>query len=150
MVWKQKHFHELDRKELYKILQIRVNIFVVEQNCPYPELDGYDEDAIHLWMEEGDDIAAYCRLVPGGTKYELPSIGRVLVHKEYRGNGYARTLMEKALAVLEEQWKEKGIFLQGQEHLRGFYQSCGFQPVSDVYLDDGIPHVDMIKKSDTQ
>ncbi|MFD1019248.1 GNAT family N-acetyltransferase [Thalassobacillus hwangdonensis] len=144
MEWIIKRFDELSTHELYKVLKLRVDVFVVEQECPYPELDGCDESSLHLWAREGERIIAYCRLVPGGGKYTYPSIGRVIVHPQHRGEGVSRMLMEKAMQVLQQEWGTEQIFLQGQEHLAGFYRSFGFKDISDSYLDDGIPHIDML------
>ncbi|MYL72834.1 GNAT family N-acetyltransferase [Halobacillus litoralis] len=142
-MWIHKTFAELTKKELYGILQTRVEIFVVEQECPYPEVDGKDEDCLHIWLEKEGEMVAYCRIVPpdGGEHYH--SIGRVLVKEAHRGCGYARQVMDRAIKVLKEDFKVKHISLHGQEHLRHFYGSFGFKEVSEVYLEDGIPHVDM-------
>ncbi len=144
MNWVIKPFNELTTNELYEILKVRTEIFVVEQECPYPEVDGRDKECLHVWAEEGGEISAYCRLVPPleyGGNY---SIGRVLVVKGKRGTGYARAIMNKAIELLKEEGNTESIFLQGQEHLRNFYRSFGFKEVSEVYLEDNIPHVDML------
>ncbi|SEA87368.1 ElaA protein [Thalassobacillus cyri] len=148
MEWKQQAFQQLSNKKLYQILKLRVDIFVVEQECAYPEMDGHDEASTHLWVEEDDEIIAYCRLVPAGDKYPYVSIGRVLVNRDYRSQGYAQQLMNKAIAAIKDQGEAKEIFLQGQEHLLHFYSSFGFKEISHVYMDDGIPHVDMLLKLD--
>ncbi|CDQ21556.1 ElaA protein [Halobacillus karajensis] len=143
MDWIQKTFIDLTTEELYKILQNRVEVFVVEQKCPYPEVDGRDKDSLHIWLEEESKIVAYCRLVPPVEGEKYYSIGRVLVSKNYRGSGYARAMMDHAIEVLKKEYKVEHIWLHGQEHLRHFYGSFGFKEVSEVYLEDGIPHVDM-------
>ncbi|MFN2745495.1 MULTISPECIES: GNAT family N-acetyltransferase [Bacillus] len=145
MEWKLKSFEGLSKDELYRIIKLRIDVFVVEQNCPYHELDHLDELAHHLFLEEKGEILAYCRLFPGGAVYEEASIGRVIVRKEDRGKGYAQTLLEKALGFLESEWREKAVKISAQDHLRSFYSSFGFTEVSEVYLEDGIPHVDMLK-----
>ncbi|SFK37826.1 ElaA protein [Halobacillus dabanensis] len=144
MKWVQKTFQELTKEELYEILQVRVAVFVVEQECPYPEVDGRDEECLHIWLEDEGKLAAYCRIVPPADGEEYYSIGRVLVMEEYRGGGYAREVMNKAIEVLHTGYKVDHIWLHGQEHLRHFYGSFGFKEVSEVYLEDGIPHVDML------
>ncbi|MBO8157272.1 MAG: GNAT family N-acetyltransferase [Bacillaceae bacterium] len=144
MEWTLKSYDELTKDELYAILKERVDVFVVEQTCPYPEIDGYDEQSLHLYVEDNGNIAAYCRILPGGTMYEEASIGRVLVKKEYRGSGLAREMMEKAMEIVKNEWNENKVKLHAQEYLKEFYGSFGFEPVTDVYLEDGIPHVDMI------
>lgn len=119
---------------------------MVEQDCPYPELDDHDRNAYHLFKTVNDEIAAYSRLLPQGTVYEEASIGRVLVNKEFRKQGLGRELLERSMDFLQEELGENKIKLQAQEYLRDLYASFGFKPVSEVYLEDGIPHVDMIYK----
>ncbi len=147
MRWVRKSFDELSKEELYRILMTRVAVFVVEQACPYPEVDGRDQDSLHLWLEVDGEIAAYCRIISPENVDGHYTIGRVLVTEDHRGKGYARAMMTEAVRVLEEEWKVGRIFLHGQEHLRHFYGSFGFEEISDVYLEDGIPHVDMIKQT---
>ena len=124
-------------------MKLRVEVFVVEQNCPYPELDGLDEVSTHIVYEEDGKVLAYARLVPAGKKYDAPSIGRVIVRKEARGRGLAKELLERSIRYIDEQWKEPEIQLQGQEYLKDFYGSFGFEAISEVYDEDGIPHIDM-------
>lgn len=150
MEWIEKTYDQLTKDDLYLILKERVDIFVVEQECPYPEIDGYDKESLHLYLQEGDKIIAYARLLPKHTKYEEASIGRVIVKQECRGKGYARELMNRSIEIMVNKWKESKIKLQGQEYLRHFYGSFGFEEISDVYLDDGIPHVDMMLYSNTE
>lgn len=144
MEWSIKSFGELGGADIYRILQARVQVFMLEQACLYPELDGKDMACYHLLAQKDSMVTAYCRLVPPGVSYPQASIGRVLVHPDYRGQGLAQELMSRALAFLTEEWNEAGVQIQAQQYLRHFYGSFGFQAVSDVYLDDGIPHVDMI------
>ncbi|WP_078592454.1 GNAT family N-acetyltransferase [Evansella clarkii] len=146
MDWKLKKFEDFTADELYRILKQRVDVFVVEQDCPYPELDDHDRNAYHLFKTVNDEIAAYSRLLPQGTVYEEASIGRVLVNKEFRKQGLGRELLERSMDFLQEELGENKIKLQAQEYLRDLYASFGFKPVSEVYLEDGIPHVDMIYK----
>lgn len=143
MDWKTYRFDELTAENLYEVLKLRVDVFVVEQNCPYPELDNLDQQSIHLLCREDGVVQAYARLVPAGVKYDLPSIGRVIVRKEARGSGLAKQLLERSIDYILTDWKAPEIQLQGQVYLQGFYQSFGFRPVSDSYDEDGIPHVDM-------
>lgn len=142
MNWVYKSYDELSKNELHDIMKTRIDVFVVEQVCPYPEIDGYDSQATHLWLEdEADHLVAYCRIFPSGVKYEEASIGRILVVKGRRGQGFAKELLQKALKVLED---EKAIKIQAQEYLLDFYKSFGFIGITESYLDDGIPHVDMV------
>ncbi|AQQ52107.1 GNAT family N-acetyltransferase [Planococcus lenghuensis] len=143
MEWKAYRFNELTINELHDIFRLRVNVFVVEQNCAYPEVDGLDPHCTHLVAKTGGRIAAYARLVPGGLKGELPAIGRVIVVPEARGTGLGRELVQRSRDFIINEWEEKEIFLQGQSHLEAFYASLGFESVSAEYLDDGIPHIDM-------
>ncbi len=145
-MWNVQKFEELTVKQLYTYLQLRVNVFVVEQQCPYPELDGYDEEAFHLAYIENEKLLAYARILPKGVKYNRISIGRVIVNQEVRGRGVAKELMKKSLSVIQQKWPQQEVQLQAQSHLRDFYGSFGFEAVSDDYVEDGIPHVDMVKK----
>lgn len=139
-----KTFDELTSKELYQLLKVRVDVFVVEQTCPYPEIDDYDQHAIHYFLKEKNNIVAYVRLLPSRSRYKEASIGRVLVTQEYRKCGYAREMMKKAIKYINNEWKETKIKLQAQVYLENFYTSLGFIRTSAEYLEDNIPHVDMI------
>lgn len=143
MDWKTYRFDELTARTLYEVLKLRVDVFVVEQNCPYPELDDLDQQSIHLLYSENNEVLAYARLVPANVKYDLPSIGRVIVRKDARGRGLAKELLERSVDYILTEWQAPAIQLQGQVYLQEFYQSFGFEPVSDSYDEDGIPHVDM-------
>lgn len=144
MNWQIKEFQTLSNNELYNILKARIDVFVVEQECAYEEIDNYDQSAMHLFLTIENQIAAYVRILPKETKYEEVSIGRVLVSKEYRGNGYAKMVMKKAIQFVNTEWKEGTIKIQAQNYLHKFYSELGFKQVSDIYLDDDIPHIDMI------
>ena len=139
-----KTFDQLTNTELYNILKERTNVFVVEQSCPYPEVDGKDVQSYHLYKEENGEILAYLRILPPGVSYAELSIGRVLVKKEYRGQRLAHELMVRALQFIDEELNETTVKIQAQDYLRNFYSSFGFEAISEVYLDDGIPHVDML------
>ena len=136
-----KPFKELTLHDLYSFLKLRVDIFVVEQNCPYPELDGADEKAIHLYIKEDDGVIAYLRIIP--SKTGTARIGRVVTKIEHRGKGLSSQLMKRAMEYIREHYPEDTMILSAQEHLQDYYGSFGFKPVSEVYLEDGIPHVDM-------
>jgi ElaA protein len=144
MEWHIKTFDQLSADELYRILQLRVDVFVVEQECAYRELDGHDRSAFHLYAAAGNEIAAYARILPPGTVYRELSIGRVLVHNAFRRQGLATELVKRALKFVQDDAKESTVKIQAQEYLTDFYRSFGFKPVSEVYMDEGIPHVDMI------
>jgi len=144
-MWTIKSFQELSTGELYSILQLRVNVFIVEQACPYPELDGYDAATLHLAYIENQQLLAYARILPPGIKYDRASIGRVIVNEKARGRGLAKQLMERSVAIIEQKWPGEEIQLQAQTYLKQFYASFGFKEVSAEYDEDGIPHVDMVK-----
>ncbi|MBP3039118.1 GNAT family N-acetyltransferase [Bacillaceae bacterium Marseille-Q3522] len=145
MPWMIKSFQQLTTNELYTILKERMTVFVVEQKCPYFELDDYDQAAYHLFYQNGNEIIAYSRIFPHNTIYEEASIGRVLVKKEYRGRHLAKELFTRALDFLENELEAKKIKIQAQQYVEHFYASFGFRAISEVYLEDGIPHVDMIR-----
>lgn len=145
MSWQLKTFEQLTKDELYTIIKERINIFVVEQNCPYPELDDLDQGSFHLFSEQKGEIRAYCRILPKGLKYTEVSIGRVIVKESYRRMGLASELMRNAINYVEKELNEIQIKIQAQDHLREFYGTFGFKPISETYLEDGIPHVDMLK-----
>jgi ElaA protein len=144
MSWHLKNFDELTNSELYSILKERTLVFVVEQNCPYLEVDGKDPSSYHLFKEDNGVIVAYLRILPAGVSYEECSIGRVLVKKEYRGQGLAYELVKKGLDFIHNELKETTVKIQAQEYLRTFYSSFGFQAISETYLEDNIPHIDML------
>ncbi|ADI00300.1 GNAT family N-acetyltransferase [Salisediminibacterium selenitireducens] len=144
MEWHCKAFQDLSAAELYRILDARVQVFVVEQNCPYPEIDGKDPESVHLYATENGEVVAYARLLPAGLSYTEPSIGRVLVKEELRKTGLGKTLMNRSMASMQELWEVDVIKIQAQDYARPFYASFGFEPISDVYPEDGIPHVDML------
>ncbi|SHG08677.1 GNAT family N-acetyltransferase [Ornithinibacillus halophilus] len=147
MEWNIKKFTDLSNKEMYELLKARVDVFVVEQNCPYPELDNLDQQSIHYFLKVDGEIAANVRLLPKGLKYEeAASIGRVLVVEKFRGNGFAHEIMKRAIRFIEDEWNEECIKIQAQEYLNDFYGSHGFDRISDTYLEDGIPHIDMLRK----
>lgn len=138
---KLKTFQELSLTELYSILKLRVDVFVVEQKCPYAELDNEDQDSLHLFYKANDKIIAYLRLIhshAGNVR-----IGRVVTAKAFRGKGVSSQLMKDTMEYIQENYASKKIILSSQEYLQHFYTRYGFKPVSEMYLEDGIPHVDM-------
>jgi ElaA protein len=144
MKWTYREFGELSGHEVYEMLKLRVDVFVVEQNCAYHEVDGNDYDAIHIFCTDEEGLAAYARLLPASVKYMEPSIGRVVIRGNRRGKGLAHILMERSVDFIKTKWKSGSIRLQAQHHLVGFYGNHGFNAVSEPYVDGGIPHVDMI------
>jgi len=141
-----KPFEELTAAELYEIIKERINVFIVEQDCPYYDCDGKDYKARHLQAKEGHRLAGYLRILPPGISYAEASIGRVLVAKDFRRRGLARSLMNLAIQYIFTEMKEKQIRISGQTYLEKFYTSLGFEKVSDVYLEDNLPHIEMLCK----
>ncbi|MCE4047428.1 GNAT family N-acetyltransferase [Bacillus sp. Au-Bac7] len=144
MEWNLKAFNELNTVEMYTILQERTAVFVVEQNCPYLEVDGKDIESYHLFAQLDGEIAAYARILPAGVSYKEASIGRVHVKKAYRGQGLAHDLLKKAIMFIQDDLNETAIKIQAQSHLEKFYASFGFKSISSSYLEDNIPHIDML------
>lgn len=144
MKWEIKKFQELELKEIYKILKMRNEVFIVEQQCAYQDCDGKDENSYHLYLEEDNIIISYLRILKRGVSYDEVSIGRVLVNKNHRGKGISREMMLKAIRFIEEELNETEIRIQAQAYLVNFYRSFGFKEVSAEYLEDNIPHIDMI------
>ncbi|NQQ33200.1 GNAT family N-acetyltransferase [Streptococcus suis] len=143
MQWEIKAFDQLSLQELYTILTLRTNVFVVEQACPYPEVDGKDPNCLHLLGTINGELVAYLRILPAGLSYDEVSIGRVVIKSSHRGKGLGRSMMEQAIRYITNEWKESQIKIGAQAHLEKFYSSLGFEPVSEVYLEDDIPHLDM-------
>ncbi|MGF1981872.1 GNAT family N-acetyltransferase [Lactococcus taiwanensis] len=141
--WKLKTFDQLTTTEMYNLLSLRTAVFVVEQNCPYQELDGKDQVAQHLWLEnEAGEVVALCRLLPQGLSFAEASIGRVLVNPAYRGENWGRALVKAALEVLQ-QAGEDAVTIEAQYYLRDFYRGFGFVENSEPFDEDGIKHVNM-------
>nr|WP_044760957.1 GNAT family N-acetyltransferase [Streptococcus suis] len=139
-----KAFDQLSLQELYTILTLRVDVFVVEQACPYPEVDGKDPNCLHLLGMDNGELVAYLRILPAGLSYDEVSIGRVVIKSNHRGKGLGRPMMEQAIHFITNEWKESQIKIGAQAHLEKFYSSLGFEPVSEVYLEDDIPHLEML------
>ena len=137
-----KRFGELTLDELYRLLQLRVAVFVVEQNCPYMELDDRDQAAIHVWLEDEEGIQAYLRLMDRGVESEYVSIGRVIAVKRRRGLG-SRILAE-GVRIAGEVFGAESIYLEAQVYAEGLYEKQGFRRISEPYPEDGIPHVRML------
>ncbi|MEC4113129.1 GNAT family N-acetyltransferase [Myroides pelagicus] len=145
--WHTKLFDELTVNELYDILRLRTDIFVVEQNCAYPELDNKDKKCLHVFATLQNQVIACARIVPPGLSYPQISIGRVAVDVTHRKDGMGRTLMQHALLKIIEEFGPQDIQIGAQCYLKDFYGSFGFEPASADYLEDGIPHLDMIRKA---
>jgi ElaA protein len=138
-------FDELSAGELYELLRLRSAVFVVEQQCIYLDLDGKDARALHLLGYEGEKLAAYTRIFAPGDYFEEASIGRVAVSPDFRGLGLGREIMQASLAAVEVRFGPVPICLSAQSYLRRFYEELGFRVEGDEYLEDGIPHIMMLK-----
>ena len=137
----QKSFQELTVDELYELLRVRSEVFVVEQNCVYQDMDGDDQMAIHLWLTLEGKIVALARVCPAGTHMKGISIGRVITTE--RGKGYGKQIMLYAIDAAKEHFDAKLIDIEAQEYAKGFYESVGFRQSSDTFMLDGIPHIKM-------
>ena len=137
----KKSFLELTVDELYELLRVRSEVFVVEQNCVYQDLDGDDQKSIHLWLTVAEKVVALARVCPAGTHMKEISIGRVITTK--RGKGYGKQIMLHAIDAAREDFRAKLIDIEAQEYAKGFYESVGFKQSSDSFMLDGIPHIKM-------
>jgi ElaA protein len=143
--WICKHHSELSSHELYALLQLRSEVFVVEQNCAFQDLDGKDlyHDTAHLMGWQGDTLLAYARLLEPSLHQGQAVIGRVIVATSARGQGLGHTLMRRALEAVHQRWPDRPIYLGAQAHLQAYYARHGFVPVSEPYLEHGIAHLGM-------
>ena len=141
LILHKKMFSELTTAELYELLRVRSEVFVVEQNCVYQDMDGDDQSSVHLWLTKGERVVALARVCPSGTHMEEISIGRVITTE--RGKGYGKQIMLHAIDAAIEHFDAKRIDIEAQEYARGFYESVGFRQSSDTFMLDGIPHIRM-------
>lgn len=141
--WKIKRFETLSTIELYKTLQLRSKVFVVEQNCVYQDVDGKDEKALHLIGESEGNLVAYARLFKSGDYFETAAIGRVVIDPEYRANKWGHQMMQHAISGINSYFGETKITISAQLYLQHFYESHGFVKTSEVYLEDNLPHIEM-------
>jgi ElaA protein len=139
-----KHFSEFTLIELYEILQIRSKIFVVEQDCVYQDVDGKDQKSLHVYGKKNDKIVAYTRIFKPGDYFENASIGRVLVAQEERKFGFGHDLMKASIKTVKTHFKSDKITISAQKYLKNFYESHNFVQVGEAYLEDGIPHIEML------
>ncbi len=145
MKWIIKTFDKLDTKELYVILQLRAEVFVVEQDCPYQDVDNKDMDSYHVMGFDSEHLAAYTRIVKPGISYSEMAIGRVVVSPKNRGERLGVQVMKQSIAFVEGELGHQAIRLSAQSHLQKFYSDLGFQFTGKEYLEDGIPHVEMLR-----
>jgi ElaA protein len=147
MEWSCKRFEELTTAELYDILKLRSEVFIVEQNCVYLDPDGKDVEAWHLIGKEGGKPIAYTRILAPGVSYPEPAIGRVVTASTKRGGGLGRELMEKSIEQCEKLFGKKSITISAQVYLKKFYESLGFIAFGEEFIDDGIMHINMTRNS---
>ncbi len=143
LTFKIKRFNELSLVELYRVLQLRSEVFVVEQNCVYQDIDGKDEKALHVLGFYENEIVAYTRLFDKGYYFEEASIGRVVVSPKVRAKKWGHDLMKVSIETIETEFKTKQITISAQEYLKKFYETHQFQQTSEMYLEDDIPHIEM-------
>jgi ElaA protein len=146
IVWKCKSFGELNSHELYAIMRLRNEVFIVEQNCVYQDADNKDQKSFHLLGWVGNDLAAYARLLPKGVSFPYASIGRVITSQKFRSSGAGKALMKQAINYCYQLFGNQPIKIGAQLYLKKFYEGFGFQQVSDEYLEDDIPHIEMLKE----
>ena len=137
----KKTFQQLTTDELYELLRVRSDVFVVEQNCVYQDMDYDDQQSIHLWLTEEDQVVALARVCPAGTHMPDISIGRVITTQ--RGKGYGKQIMLHAIDAAIEHFNATVITIEAQEYAKGFYEQVGFRQSSDTFMLDGIPHIKM-------
>ena len=145
--WQFARFDDLPIRDWYEASSARVDVFVMEQNCPFQDNDGADFYSWHLlgWHGEARELAAYCRIVDAGVKFAEPSIGRVVTPRTFRLKGYGRVLMAEAVKHHEHLYPGQSNRIGAQQRLEKFYESFGFKTASDMYIEDGIPHVEMLR-----
>jgi len=144
--WRLKAFDELSNYELYEVLKLRSKVFVVEQNCVFLDMDNKDTKCLHLLGFADGALVAYSRLVPAGVSYKEMAIGRVVTDPEYRRKGMGKELMELSIEKIIDSFGNSPIRIGAQVYLKDFYESFGFNINSPEYLEDGIPHVEMLRK----
>ena len=148
IVWECKFFDELSNHQLYQIIRLRNEVFVVEQNCVFQDADDKDQKCFHLMGWVDGNLAAYARLVPSNVIYKYASIGRIITSPKYRKYGAGKALLAEAIGQCNTLFGKQQIKIGAQEYLRKFYNSFGFEQINDGYSEDGIPHIEMLRASD--
>ncbi|MCJ8339646.1 MAG: GNAT family N-acetyltransferase [Pseudomonadales bacterium] len=155
LTWYCKSYQQLSADQLFAIFKARQQVFIVEQNCPYPDIDQLDKQCLHLFAcndstaaNTEPEILAYLRIIPPGAQYPQASFGRVLTTESARGTGVGKTLVAKALQQLQRVYPSADIKISAQSYLQDFYARFGFETISDIYLEDDIEHLDMLLKRD--
>lgn len=143
--WEIKHYRDLSLNEFHDIIALRIEAFVVEQNCPYQDLDGRDKKCYHVFCRDGKgNIISTARIVPPGLIYEDAAIGRVVIHESIRGEGLGHELMKECINFSKLEFGEVPIRISAQKHLENYYAKHDFISTGKEYLEDGIPHVEML------
>ena len=143
--FKIKRFNELSASELYQLLQLRSEVFVVEQNCVYQDIDGKDEKALHLLGEIDNKVVVYSRIFKPKDYFENASIGRVAIAEKFRAQKWGHQLMQEAISGIENNFGIQSITISAQLYLKKFYETHGFVQIGETYLEDGIPHIEMLR-----
>jgi ElaA protein len=148
LTWHCKHFDALTAAELYNILRLRTEVFILEQNCLYQDVDGKDVKCFHLFAaNENNEVLAYARILPQGISYNEVSIGRVVTSPKVRGTGTGKVMMEKVMDFIKKEFGNTAVRISAQSYLIKFYSDFGFAPVGEDYLEDDIPHRQMLFRS---
>lgn len=147
LFFKVKNYQELSKDELYALLQLRAEVFVVEQDCVYQDLDGKDQKALHVLGFKGDSLVAYTRIFSPGVYFKEASIGRVVVQEKERLHKYGYDLMKRSIQAVDEHFNTTTIKISAQTYLKKFYNNLGFKEVGEGYLEDGIPHIGMVRRA---
>jgi len=145
IAWRCLPFASLPPQALYDLLRLRTEVFVIEQQCVFQDMDGADPACHHLLGERDGTLLAYARLVPAGLKFPEASIGRVVSDPATRGTGIGHALMREAVAQLQALWGKQPVRIGAQAHLQGFYRQHGFEPAGPIYIEDGIDHIEMLR-----
>jgi len=143
--WVFKAFSQLTTEELYLILQLRSMVFVVEQNCVFLDIDGKDDKADHLFLHAGSQVIACARIFAPGVVYTEPCLSRVCTHPDYRRTGVGKELLQKSMDIMTGMFPGQPFRIGAQLYLKRFYESFGFEKAGDVYLEDGIEHIEMVR-----
>lgn len=149
LIWKIRRFEALSPAELYDVLKLREEVFIVEQNCVYSDLDGKDPKALHLIGEFDGNTVAYARLFKAGDYFDRASIGRVVISQNFRSRKWGHDLMREAIMAVYQYFHEEEIVISAQLYLQKFYESHGFKAVGESYLEDDIPHIKMINTTES-
>jgi len=148
LIWKIRRFEALSTIELYEVLKLREEVFIIEQNCIYQDVDGKDAKALHLFGEYEGEVVAYSRLFKPGDYFDEASIGRVVVKQKFRDRKWGHDLMRESIMAINQYFNENNITISAQAYLEKFYNAHGFTAIGEGYLEDDIPHIRMISKRD--